>query len=243
MAIVVLTYIVTASSLAQRDRQIIEGKLGEYAVVYANGGLNALANTIRAEQVTSPERLFVRVLDGDTEVLVVAMPGGWDPLLLETASARLPDGTIVQVGKSKEARLDLLRRVRAALGLVALTLVGVAFAGGWLATQSAQQPIRRLTATADRIVRTGRTDERVEGGRAGDAIGELIQLFNRMLDRIERLVAGMRGALDNVSHDLRTPLTRLRGRAELALASPPDVSRLREAAQDGSEEGERDDSV
>jgi signal transduction histidine kinase len=239
MAIVLLTYFVTATSLAQRDRQIIEGKLGEYAVVYANGGLDALARTIRAEQVTLPERLFVRVLDGGTEVLVVAMPGGWDPTLLETASARLADGTLVQVGKSKEARLDLLRRVRAALGLVALTLVVIAFAGGWLATQSALQPIRRLTETADRIVRTGRTDERVEGGRADDAIGELIQLFNRMLDRIERLVNGMRGALDNVSHDLRTPLTRLRGRAEMALASQPDLSRYREALEDCVEESDR----
>ena len=239
MTIVLLTYFVTATSLAQRDRQIIEAKLGEYAVVYTNGGLDALARTIRAEQATAPERLFVRVLDGGTEVLVVSMPGGWDPTLLETASARLADGTLVQVGKSKEARLDLLRRVRAALGLVTLTLVLVAFAGGWLATQSALQPIRRLTATADRIVRTGRTDERVEGGRDDDAIGELIQLFNRMLDRIERLVTGMRGALDNVSHDLRTPLTRLRGRAEMALASSPDLSRYREALEDCVEESDR----
>ena len=239
MAIVLLTYLVTAASLAQRDRQIIAAKLGEYAVVYAGGGLDALARTIRAEQVTAPERLFVRVLDGGTEVLVVSMPGGWDPALLETASAQLADGTLVQVGKSKEARLDLLRRVRAALGLVALTLVVVAFAGGWLATQSALQPIRRLTATADRIVRTWRTDERVEGGRPDDAIGQLIQLFNRMLDRIERLVNGMRGALDNVSHDLRTPLTRLRGRAEMALASQPDLSRYREALEDCVEESDR----
>ncbi len=194
---------------------------------------------MRAEQLTAPERLFVRVVDRGTEALVLSMPGGWDPMLLETASLRLSDGTLVQVGKSKEARIDLLRRVRAALGLVTLSIIVIAFTGGWLATQSALRPIRRLTDAAGRIIRTGRTDERVRVGQDDDAIGELSRLFNAMLDRIEGLVTGMRGALDNVSHDLRTPLTRLRGTAELALAAPPDLDRYREALADCVEESDR----
>ena len=145
VAIVLLTYVLAASSLAQRDQQIIQQKLGEYASVYERGGLRALTATVRAEQQTAPERLFVRVVDRGSEAILLSGSEGWDPALLETGSIQLADGTLVQVGKSTEARLDLLARFRAALGLVTLSIVLIALTGGWLATQSAVQPIRRLT--------------------------------------------------------------------------------------------------
>jgi signal transduction histidine kinase len=237
--IVFLTYHLTAASLAQRDRQIIESKLGAYAAVYSRGGIRELADTVRAEQLTAPERLFVRVVDRGTETIVLSTAEGWDPATLETGSLEIGDGTLVEVGKSTELRGELLARFRAALGLVTLSIVAIALTGGWLVTQSALQPIRRLTAVVGRIVRTGRTDERVPVGQNDDAINDLTLLFNAMLDKIAGLVNGMRGALDNVSHDLRTPLTRLRGSAEMALASPPDLDRYREALGDCVEETDR----
>src|SRR4051812_24871164 len=238
--IVLLTYVLTAASLAQRDQQIIQAKLGEYAAVYQRGGLRALAATVEAEQRTAPERMFVRVVDSGSEALVLSNPDGWVPSMLETRTLALGDGTLVQVGKSIEARRDLLARFRATLGLVTLSIVVIALTGGWLATQSAVQPIRRLTTAGRRIIATGRTDERVAVGPADDAINELTLLFNEMLDTIENLVRGMRGALDNVSHDLRTPLTRLRTSAEMALASAaPDADRYREALADCVEESDR----
>jgi signal transduction histidine kinase len=241
IAIVLLTYYLTAQSLAQRDQQILENKLGEYTAAYARGGIDGLAATVRAGQQTAPERLFVRVINRFSEAVVVSNVEGWNPDRLETASLRLPDGTMVVVGKSTEAREDLLARFRAALGLVTLTVVLIALTGGWLATQSALYPIRRLTLAVQRIIRTGRVDERVpvDDSARRDAIGELSGLFNAMLDKIEGLVSAMRGALDNVSHDLRTPLTRLRGTAELALAGPSDLERYREALADCVEETDR----
>jgi heavy metal sensor kinase len=239
LAIVFLTYYLTAASLAQRDRQILQGKLGDYAAAYLRGGVRVLTATVRAEQQTAPERLFVRVVDRGVEAVVLSNPEGWDPSSLEIVSAHLADGTLVQVGKSTEAREALLARFRAALGLVTLSIVFIALTGGWLATQSALSPIRRLTLAVRRIIRTGRTDARVPLDGSGDAIDELTGLFNTMLDKIEGLVTAMRGALDNVSHDLRTPLTRLRGAAELALASAPDVDRYREALADCVEESDR----
>lgn len=239
IAIVLLTYVLTFASLAQRDRELIQGKLGEYAVVYQRGGLRALADTVSAEQRTAPERLFVRVVDHGAEALVLGMADGWDASHMETGSVRLADGTLVQVGKSTEAREDLLARFRATLGLVTLSIVLIALGGGWIATQSALQPIRRLTDAVTRIVRTGRTDERVPIAGHDDALNELTRLFNAMLDKIESLVAGMRGSLDNASHDLRTPLTRLRGTAEMALAGTPELDRYREALADCIEETDK----
>jgi signal transduction histidine kinase len=242
IAIVFLTYYLTKVSLEQRDHQILQSKLGDYVGAYSRGGINTLAATVRAEQQAAPERLFVRVVNRGVEAIVLSSPNGWDPTTIETAAVSLPDGTLVQVGKSADAREDLLARFRAALGLVTLLVVVIALSGGWLVTQSAVTPIRRLTAAVRRIIRTGRTDARVpvEGTPGStDAIGELIELFNVMLDKIEGVVAAMRGALDNVSHDLRTPLTRLRGTAELALASPPDLERYREALVLCVEESDR----
>jgi signal transduction histidine kinase len=237
--IVFLTYVLTASSMAQRDHQLIEQKLREYALVYARGGIHPLVDTIQVEQRSLPERLYVRVVDRGAEVVVVGMPDGWDPSTLELVSQRMSDGTLVQVGKSSESRNDLLARFRAALGLVTLSIVVLALTGGLVATRSALQPIRRLTGAVRRIIATGRTDERVPVSAYDDAINELTALFNVMLDRIEGLVRGMRGSLDNVSHDLRTPLTRLRGTAEMALAAQPDLDRYREALADCVEETDR----
>jgi len=238
-AVVLITYLLTSSSLAQRDHEIIQSKLGEYATVYARGGLRALAATVDAEQRTSRERVFVRVLDGGSEAVLLSNAEGWDPSTLEVGTTALLDGAIIQVGKSTEARSDILRRFRASLGLITLSIILIALTGGWVLTQSALQPIRRLSSAVRRIIATGRTDERVPPGANDDAINELTLLFNAMLDRIEGLVQGMRAALDNVSHDLRTPLTRLRGNSELALAAEPDPERYREALADSIEETDR----
>src|SRR5215831_17996665 len=129
MAIVTLTYLLASASLMQRDRQLIDSKLGLYAAAYERGGLDGLASTVQAEQQTAPERLFVRVIDRGAEAIVLSQPQGWNLDTLETGSIRLRDGTLVVVGKSTEAREDLLARFRAALGLVTLSIVLVALTG------------------------------------------------------------------------------------------------------------------
>ena len=163
---------------------------------------------------------------------------GADGFVLEVASVRLRDGTLFQVGMSTERRTQLLERFRRVLLFNVLSLIFVGLAGGAVLTSSALQPLRRLADTVRSILRTGRTDVRVPAQDTGDALDELSALVNAMLDRIDAVLAGMRGALDNVAHDLRTPMTRLRGIAETALTAN-DPAMLRDALADCLEESDR----
>ena len=264
LALIALTYGLLAASLRQYDREIVQRTLIQYASAYARGGLDALAREIQRTQATGgQEPLFVRTLGTGQDVIFVSMPEAWrrfdlsqlatPPLSgeqswaaldmgngerLEVASVRLPDGTLFQVGKSTGRRTELLARFRRVLLVLFASIAVIGLAGGALLTWSALQPVHALGAAVQEILRTGRTDTRVPVGDTGDALGRLGVLFNAMLARIDAVVAGMRGALDNVAHDLRTPLTRLRGIAETALRSDDPVV-LREGLASCLEESDR----
>jgi signal transduction histidine kinase len=158
--------------------------------------------------------------------------------MLEVASARLRDGTLFQVGKSNERRADLLERFRETLLVVFLSVAVIAVFGGYTLTVSALRPIRELSQAVTGILETGRLHARVPVRHSGDALDELSLLFNALLDRIESLLSAMRGSLDNVAHDLRTPMARLRALAESGLEAGGEDA-AREALAECLEESER----
>ena len=119
--------------------------------------------------------------------------------------------------------------------LVGCLLIGIA--GGVILTRHALRPVGALAATARAVIQSGDLSRRVEVRGRGE-LGELTSLVNRMLDSNQTLVRSMREALDNVAHDLRTPLTRLRGIAEVALRSD-DPAQAPEALADCIEESDR----
>src|SRR5260370_15912708 len=110
--------------------------------------------------------------------------------------------------------------------------------GGSFLAYRALRPVRNLIQTI-RSVSTGRMDARVPTSQTRDELDELVTLFNTMLEKIEMLIKGMHGSLDAVAHDLRTPLARLRGTAEMALRSEPSQETSREALADCVEEADR----
>jgi signal transduction histidine kinase len=261
-----LTYGLLATQLEARDHDIIQSTLREYATRYQAGGLPALARAIEIEQRSGTrEPLFVRVVGPFEDVLLYSLPETWGAFdvselpggpneiwsqvrardrnaILEVATINVGGGSVIQVGKTSEARDQLLSNFRSVLMLGAGAALVIGIVGGVFLTRSTLKPLRDLRDAVRRILHTGQTDDRVPVYGTEDTVDELSTLFNAMLARITTLIHGMRNALDHVAHDLRTPLTRMRVTAESALASN-DPATYREALSDCLEESERVSSM
>jgi signal transduction histidine kinase len=173
---------------------------------------------------------------GEDRWFTLRLPNHDDVLEIDTRS--LPGGVVLQVGKSTEQLKELLERFRTIFIGIMIPVVLIGFIGGSFLAFRTLRPIRDLIQTV-RSIDTGKMDARVPSSRTGDELEELVNLFNGMLEKIKALIAGMHGALDNVAHDLRTPLTRMRSVVEKVLQTECDASTLREALVDCAEESER----
>ena len=136
---------------------------------------------------------------------------------LAVAARVLVDGRLLQVARSTDSRAVVLGPLRRTFLSIGAAVVVIGFAAGVITARRATRPLRDVIATAQRIIATGELDSRVPLPRRNDDVAELVRAFNTVLDKNAGLLRAMREALDNVAHDLRTPLTRLRGTAELAL--------------------------
>jgi len=250
-----LTYFILSTSLHRQDREAIHTKLKELSSFYQAGGIKSLERQVSVRKKFERQNpFFVRVADGSNRTLFLVIPYQWVEIdikalerkvpvaketwfylrgrnkkdLLEIASAPLGGHYFLQVGKSTVDRERILERFRGIFATVLVPLIICGFGGGAFLGYRAFKPVRHLIDTT-RSVSAGRMDARVPNPHTGDELEALAELFNDMLARIDSLIQAMRGSLDNLAHDLRTPMTRLRGVAEGALQVGPEGEAYEEA--------------
>ena len=259
LVINIYIYTVISSFIYEQSRSEVEEDLHDLAEIYQDDGVEAFeVETFEDEE----DPFLVRLVREQDDVDILRVPGDWEDFdereletgaeageyvyvregtedAYEVTSLRLEDGSVLQIGQTIAEREDLLRKIRNHYLFAIIPIILIAYVGGLFIADRALNPIRQLINTLNSIVSKAKLDTRVPVRKEDKLNDELISLFNTMLDKIEALMNGMRSVLDNVAHDLRTPMTRLRGTAEMALENGEDAGALREALSDCIEESER----
>ena len=258
----VFAYYLIGGLLEQREREIIKTRIQEYQAWYKEGGLRALKARFYKQSDNTSDIFFVRIVGPYNQVLFVSIPKGFDANKLESIPppqtafwlsikgqtekstwtigiAPLAGDLTLQVGKSSTNSRELLSYFRTVFLIFVVPILLLGLIGGGLLTFRAMKPIRNLIQTVRDILKTGKMSTRVPVTAGRGEMYELVGLFNQMLDKNDSLIQAMHESLDNVAHDLRTPMTRLRGVTEFALQDPQNQSACQEALADCMEESER----
>lgn len=256
-AVFLVVYISLAFRLRNQTDQEIMDKSKEFAALYREHGVSALqAEFMREAESQGTRQVFFRLFSPDGKVLAASDLSKWTQLdrprtrerdtrgngpsyrtlsipghrhKVRLLSMPANDKNMIEIGRSLKGPEIILERYRETFGtaLVVMLVCGGLF--GYLLARKAMAGVQRVTDTATQI---GRHDlgRRVPLAREGREINALAQAFNAMLERIESLLNELQQITDNVAHELRTPVTRIRGIAETTLKSGDHIDDFREMA-------------
>ncbi len=229
----------TAAFIERQTDATINAEITGLAETYRGRGLRGLSAIIEERSRNQRQSLYL-LIDPAARALAGNLDGwppgnadaeGWlnfrfeRPIAgtLQERAARgrhlqLVGGFQLLVGRDVEERNQVTARIRRSLvwTFAAILILGL---GGALAVS--RGTLRRIEAInrTSREIMAGDLSQRIPVAGGNDELAQLALNLNSMLDRIERLMVGMRNVSDNIAHDLRTPLNRMRNRLEVALMS------------------------
>lgn len=256
-------YWLLAGAWDDRERAVLERRAEEIASAYQRGGAAGIVSRLSLDRSGELGPLFVRLVSPTSGIVYNKWPDEWietqiQPLVpgisvrkqtlripqnaerdYTIVPRQLPDGWMLYVGRLMDSPAVFLAPLRRAFLFVGTGALFLSIALGTILAWRSTRPLRALSDTARRIVATGDQDARVTDPPGRGELDELVRQFNTLLDKNAAHVRVLRETLDNLAHDLRTPLTRLRGTAELALQGGGDPVEVRGALADCVDESDR----
>jgi len=254
-AVALVFYVTAISEGMQRDRtqSAIADELRIVAGAYRRGGVAGLVRIIERRSRQPGANLYaIAMPTGDLIAgnIAALQPGvldreGWTTLPFryqrngDTADEQhralaqvvfLPNGMRLMVGRDIGEREQVRGLVRQALVIALAIMFAGALAIWFFVGRRALKRIDHMSEASKKIL-AGDLAQRLPVNGSGDEFDRLSLSLNAMLGRIERLNEGLRQVSDNIAHDLKTPLTRLRNRAEAALAGDGGGEAHREALE------------
>jgi hypothetical protein len=237
-ALLFFTYWNTRRTLDDQTDQIIEAEITGLQEEYQHFNLPGLVETVRARSLHQGQALYVlsddlhHVMAGNLEFWP-QISGSTGQMIefdyerpvdgkLEARRARgrvfgIPGGFVLLVAQDVHDRYLTTRMFTTTLPWTVALILVLGTLGGALMSRNMLQRLDAINRTSGEII-AGDLTRRVPLSGSGDEFDALAENLNRMLDRIERLMKGLREVTDSVAHDLRTPLNRLRNRLEESVA-------------------------
>jgi len=197
------------------------GEIDSY--ILTNRKYEYVAGNIRVWPSDAPD-------DSPVVKLVLGTDEAGEQQVHKARTLTFPDGYHLLVGRNVTELEEMQVLIRKGLVRSVLLTLLIGFVGGYISSRFAQRRFDRINKNTIAILE-GDIGRRIPVKGSGDELDVLSNNLNDMLDRIELLMRGMREVTDNIAHDLRKPITRLKSRIEVTLMGSPDAGAYREALE------------
>lgn len=260
-------YLQIASILRDRTDEDLVDDIKEFSTLLAAKGIDEVKHTMILEAKNDGEKeVFYRLLSRDGAVLDSSELFFWGPLSVNrsalqqiakdsrpvfetlavegrrhkarTVYAPIGPDTIMQIGQSLEDNDEFLAEFRQIFGTTIGVVMILAGMLGWFMAKRALKDVEEVTRTA-RAISASDLEQRVPIKGRAEEIDRLATTFNDMLDRIQTLITETKEMTENIAHDLRSPITRIRGMAEMALTTGKAIDEFEAAAASTVEDCDR----